>query len=140
MTAGTTPAKAGRPKSGPPREAGRSTGLGDGLVLLAGLYLVIAPWLVGYGAEVRLVLSDMVCGLALLALGIAHAVAAGRMRPVSWVIPVIGAWVAVSPAAFYHADNTPPTAMVWTSNAVAGGLVVLVGILITVWPPSSVDR
>lgn len=140
MTADTTPTQADREKPNQRRAAGRSTGLGDGLVLLAGLYLVIAPWLVGYGAEVRLVLSDMVCGLALLALGIARAVAGGRMRPVSWVIPVIGAWVAVSPAAFYHADNTPPTTMVWTSNAVAGGLVVLVGVLIAIWPPSNVDR
>lgn len=108
--------------------------------MLAGLYLVIATWLVGYGPEIRLVLSDLVCGLALFGLGLAHALSSSRIRAVSWVIPVIGAWVAVSPLAFYHGDTDRPTATVWASNAVAGGIVVLAGILLAARPGSDVDH
>ncbi|KDN17084.1 SPW repeat protein [Amycolatopsis rifamycinica] len=103
-------------------------GVAAGLVLLAGLYLVLAPWLTGFGGAGVLALSDTLVGLVLIALAITRA-ATRRSALIGWVVPVLGAWAAVSPWLLRHAGETPPSAGAFVGNVVAGLLVVVAGVV-----------
>ncbi|MEU0534036.1 SPW repeat domain-containing protein [Amycolatopsis tolypomycina] len=102
-------------------------GAAAGLVLLAGLFLVLAPWIAGFGGAGVLALSDTVLGLVLVALAIART-ATRRLALIGWVIPVLGAWVVLSPWLLSQAGDTPPSAAAITGNVVAGAVVVVAGV------------
>ncbi|MEV7098458.1 SPW repeat protein [Amycolatopsis sp. NPDC051045] len=118
MTSPSTPA---------PRHRTAVIGVAAGLVLLAGLYLVLAPWIAGFGGAGVLALSDTIVGLVLIALAIARA-ATRRVRLLGWVVPVLGAWVALSPWLLRHAGETPPSTAALIGNVVAGVVVVVAGV------------
>ncbi|MET8846411.1 SPW repeat protein [Amycolatopsis sp. NPDC004625] len=102
-------------------------GAAAGLVLLAGLYLVMAPWLTGFGGAGVLALSDTLVGLVLIALAIART-ATRRLALIGWVVPVLGAWAAVSPWLLRHAGETSPSTGALVGNVVAGLVVVVAGV------------
>ena len=106
-------------------------GAAAGLVLLAGLYLVLAPWIAGFGGAGVLALSDTVVGLVLVALAIARA-ATRRVRLLGWVIPVLGAWAGLSPWLLPEAGQTPPSTAAAIGNVVVGAVVVVAGVAATV--------
>jgi hypothetical protein len=112
------------------RSAGPVVSAAAGLVLLAGLYLVLAPWIAGFGGAAVLGLSNTVVGLVLVALAIARA-ATRRMRLLGWVVPVLGAWAALSPWLLRHTWETPPSTAALTGNVVAGVVVVVAGVALT---------
>ncbi|WIV54492.1 SPW repeat domain-containing protein [Amycolatopsis nalaikhensis] len=124
MTSHSTPA--GRQRT---RAAGPVIGAAAGLVLLAGLYLVLAPWIAGFGGAGVLALSNSLVGLVLIALAIARA-ATRRVRLLGWVVPVLGAWAAASPWLLRHAGETPPSTAALVGNVVAGVVVVVAGIAV----------
>lgn len=94
-----------------------------GLVVLAGVYLVLAPWITGFGGAGVLALSNTVIGLVLVALAIAR-----RGQFLGWVAPVLGAWAALSPWLLRFAAETQPSAGAFAGNVVAGVLVVVAGV------------
>lgn len=114
------------------REKSRNGGVGiaEGLILLAGLYLIMVPWILRYDGLVQLVLSNMVIGLALALLGVGHALAFDRLRGLSWVVPVLGLWVVLSPLATYHEGDTRPTMTIWLNNSITGGIALLAGLCV----------
>ena len=102
-------------------------GAAAGFVLLAGLYLVLAPWITGFGGAGVLALSDTLVGLVLVALAIART-ATRRLALIGWVVPVLGAWAAVSPWLLRHAGETSPSTGALIGNVVAGLVVVVAGV------------
>jgi hypothetical protein len=101
-------------------------GLAAGAVLLAGLYLVLAPWIAHFGGAGVLALSNTLTGLVLVALAIART-ATRRLRPLSWVVPVLGVWAGLSPLLLSPAGGTPPSPAAVVGNVVAGVIAVLAG-------------
>ncbi|MEU7789691.1 SPW repeat protein [Amycolatopsis sp. NPDC049159] len=118
MTSHSTPA---------PRSRTALIGAAAGFVLLAGLYLVLAPWIAGFGGAGVLALSDTLVGLVLIALAIART-ATRRLALIGWVVPVLGAWAAVSPWLLCHGGETPPSTGALVGNVVAGAVVVVAGL------------
>ncbi|MBE1494199.1 peptidoglycan/LPS O-acetylase OafA/YrhL [Amycolatopsis lexingtonensis] len=118
MTSHSTPA---------PRPRTALIGAAAGFVLLAGLYLVLAPWIAGFGGAGVLALSDTLVGLVLIALAIART-ATRRLALIGWVVPVLGAWAAVSPWLLRHGGETPPSTGALIGNVVAGAVVVVAGV------------
>ncbi|MGW5714525.1 SPW repeat protein [Amycolatopsis sp. NPDC003865] len=106
-------------------------GAAAGFVLLAGLYLVLAPWVTGFGGAGVLALSNTVVGLVLVALAIART-ATRRLRFLGWVVPVLGAWTALSPWLLRSAAETQPSAAALTGNVIAGAVVVVAGVVVLV--------
>ena len=101
-------------------------GAAAGFVLLAGLYLVLAPWVTGFGGAGVLALSNTVVGLVLVALAIART-ATRRLRFLGWVVPVLGAWTALSPWLLRSAAETQPSTAALVGNVVAGAVVIVAG-------------
>jgi hypothetical protein len=114
---------------GRPRTA--LVGAAAGLVLLAGLYLVLAPWVTGFGGAGVLAFADTVVGVVLVALAIART-ATRRVRFLGWVVPVLGAWAALSPWLLRSAAQTQPSTAAFVGNVVAGVVAVVAGVVVVV--------
>ncbi|MCW2898597.1 MAG: repeat protein [Streptosporangiaceae bacterium] len=93
-----------------------------GLTLLAGLYLAISPWVVGFYGLTRLTVSNLVTGIALAALALGLASAYGRTHGLSWIAPIIGVWTIVSPWLMHSGMR----GTIW-NNVVTGAVIVLLG-------------
>lgn len=105
-------------------------GVAAGVVLLAGVYLVLAPWLAHFGGAGVLALSNTVTGLVLVALAIART-ATPRARRLTWVVPVLGAWAGLSLVALRPTWVTWPSAGAIAGNVVAAVVAVLAGVALT---------
>lgn len=117
--------------SGPMTEARPKANPEAGLILLCGLYLILAPWIMGFGGAADLAVSNTITGLALALLAAGRTMASTRFQPLTWVLPVLGLWAAVSPFVIPASDDqvTPPTTTGVVGNIVAGALIVGAGLL-----------
>ncbi len=98
----------------------------EGATLLAGLYAAISPWVIGFGAAGRdLMASNLVCGITVAVLGLCYASVYGRTHGLSWVAPVLGAWMIASP--WVILGTTVTAGMGW-SNVITGAIIVLLGL------------
>jgi hypothetical protein len=99
----------------------------DGAVLLAGVYLAISPWVVGFRtAAPNLTTNNLICGIAVALLGLGYATVYGRTHGLSWVTPVIGVWTIISP---WVIRGTSPTIGMIISNVVVGAVITLLGLI-----------
>jgi hypothetical protein len=96
-----------------------------GLALLTGLYVAVSPWIVGFSATRSLGTSDLIVGIAVAFLAYGCATALDRAHGMTWTLPVLGAWVIVSP--WILQGFTPTAGMIW-SNVVAGALLTFLGL------------
>jgi hypothetical protein len=70
----------------------------DGALVLAGLYLAVSPWVVGFPPfEANLSVNNFICGLAVAVLAGGFAVAYGRTHGLSWLPVVLGLWTVFAP-------------------------------------------
>jgi hypothetical protein len=98
----------------------------EGLTLLAGLYLAMSPWVVGFtGDSGSLTASNLFSGVAVALLALGFASAYGRTHGIAWVTPVIGVWAIVAP---WLVDGPTPDNSAITSNVITGALVALFGL------------
>jgi hypothetical protein len=113
--------------------------IGSGSVLLAGLYLLISPWVLQPFDQLGVAASDVVTGIVLALLGFGCARSFHRLRAIAWIVPVIGAWVICVPWVTAHGGAAARTGLTgsslssaaWTGNVVAGAVVVAGGVLLT---------
>lgn len=96
----------------------------DGVTMLAGLYLAISPWIVGFESS-ALMVSNLVIGLAVALLALGFASAFGRTHGLAWTIPLMGVWSVVAPWLMNGVDTT--TGMI-VSNVIAGAVIMLCGL------------
>ncbi|HJS93849.1 MAG TPA: SPW repeat protein [Solirubrobacteraceae bacterium] len=83
------------PPTPPPRDS-RSEIIGfSGLLVLAGIWLIIAPWVLGYSArDPRW--NDVVFGIIVGVLALTRVSGAYRAEVLSWINLLIGAWLVVA--------------------------------------------
>jgi hypothetical protein len=97
----------------------------DGLTFLAGLYLAISPWVVGFGsARTSLTVNNLITGLAVALLAVGFASAYGRTHGVAWVAPLIGVWTIIAPWVIRGASPNMATII---NNVVTGAVIVIMG-------------
>jgi hypothetical protein len=105
-------------------EAGRGEVAADGLVVLAGLYCAISPWVVHFsGARPDLLINNLILGLAVAAIGIGMSMVPERMRGMSLAAAGIGVWLIISP---WVVTRFPDDGMIW-NNVVIGAVICLLG-------------
>lgn len=95
----------------------------EGLTMLAGLYLAISPWVVGFNGLSRLSVSNLVTGVALAALATGFASAYGRTYGLSWIVPIIGIWTILAP----WLTGSATRATIW-NNVITGLVILLLGL------------
>ncbi|MER7282239.1 SPW repeat protein [Dactylosporangium sp. NPDC000244] len=100
----------------------------DGLVLLAGAWLAISPWVVGFSASApSLAINDLILGIAIGVIALGLTMAPARMYRLSWAMTAIGVWVIISPW-IVQRGVTGTTIGTIISNVVAGAVTVLLGL------------
>jgi hypothetical protein len=97
----------------------------DGLIFLAGLYLAISPWVVGFSNIRSLTVVNLLVGIALAMLAVGLASAHGRTHGVTWVAPLVGLWTIIAP--WVVSGHAATTRTVW-NNVLTGAIALLLGI------------
>lgn len=100
-------------------------GIIEGLCLLAGLYLAISPWVVGFDGFTSLRVSNLVTGLALAVLAMGFGSVLERTHGLGWVAIAIGAWTIVAP---WVVSGSADTTRTITNNVIVGGVACLLGL------------
>jgi hypothetical protein len=98
----------------------------DGLLVLAGLWLAISPWVVHFrdGAP-NIAQSNLLVGLVVAAVGLSLSIAPRSMVRLSWATALIGVWVIVSPWAIQHSNVHLGEIL---TNVITGGVITLLGV------------
>lgn len=97
----------------------------DGLIFLAGLWLAISPWVIGFSRLKNLTVMNLLVGIALAMLAVGLASAHGRTHGVTWVAPLIGVWTIIAP--WVMSGHVANTRTIW-NNVVTGAVAVVLGL------------
>ncbi len=98
----------------------------DGVTMMAGLYLAISPWIVGFNTTASpLMVSNLIIGLTVAMLALGFASAFGRTHGLAWTVPLMGVWTVVAPWLMNGVETT--TGMI-VSNVIAGVVIALCGL------------
>jgi len=97
----------------------------EGLGFMAGLYLAISPWVLGFNDMPTLRTSNLITGIAVMVLALGFASAFDRTHGVAWVTPFIGVWTILAP---WLVDGTADTTTTITNNVIVGSLCTLLGL------------
>jgi hypothetical protein len=99
----------------------------DGALVLAGLYLALSPWVVGFPPTERdLSVNNLVCGLAVAAMASGFAVAYGRTHGLAWLPVVLGVWTFIAP---WVIDGGYASGRAIASNIVIGIVTIVLGLV-----------
>ncbi|GIF12866.1 SPW repeat protein [Actinoplanes teichomyceticus] len=98
----------------------------DGMTLLAGLWLAISPWVVGFDLTAPAVrVNNLVLGIAVAVIAVALTAAPQRMVRLSWATAALGAWVVVSQWIIQQSSSSAP---IMINNVVSGALIMVLGV------------
>ena len=99
----------------------------EGLVVLAGVYAAISPWIVHFsGAEANLTTNNLIVGLVVAVIGMGMALVPDRMFRLTWALVPLGVWLIISPWVA-TAAHTAGSGIIW-SNVVTGAVICLTGL------------
>jgi hypothetical protein len=99
----------------------------EGLILLAGVYAAISPWVVHFSAAERnLTVSNLIVGITLGLIGLCLTMAPERMLRLAWVVAPLGVWLLISPWVVTAAHGAS-AGIIW-NNCVLGAVTLLLGL------------
>jgi len=93
----------------------------SGTNLVAGIWLILAPFILGYSAVTGALWNDILVGLAITGLAWARVAKPLENEAASWTNAVLGVWLLAAPFALGY---TATAAAMW--NDIVVGLVVVV--------------
>lgn len=117
--------------NGPTRAAGSQIMAASGVNLLAGIWLIIAPFLLGYSDQASPLWNDIIVGVLIAAMAGARVAGAFRAPSLSWVNVILGGWLIIAPFLLGYSDDANP---LW-NDIIVGIVVVLFGIWSAVSSP-----
>lgn len=99
----------------------------SGINVVLGLWLVIAPFLLGYSGLTAALWNDVLIGALIAILAGIRTAKPLQQEGISWTNVVLGAWLIVAPFVLgYGAAQAESAARVAQSNDIIVGLVVVV--------------
>ena len=95
------------------------------LSLLAGLYLAISPWVVGFDGLRSITVNNLITGIALAAIALGLGPAYERIHGMGWAAALIGVWTIITP--WVVSGNVAVTRTI-VSNVITGAVVLLLAL------------
>ncbi|MEU0600178.1 SPW repeat protein [Streptomyces sp. NPDC006393] len=99
----------------------------EGLILLAGVYAAISPWVVHFSGQPNITVSNLIVGITVGLIGLGMALAPERMFRVAWAVAPLGIWLVISPWVV-TATHGARAGIVW-NNCWIGGVTALLGLI-----------
>jgi uncharacterized membrane protein SirB2 len=97
----------------------------DGLVLLAGLWLAISPWVLHFNDTApNLRVNNLILGIAVAVVALGLTTRPEVMARLSWATALIGVWIIISPWVIQR--SAVDMGMI-LNNVITGGVIALVG-------------
>jgi len=96
-----------------------------GVILLAGLYAALSPWIVGFAGNTPMAVNDLIVGVVVVVLAFGLGSALDRSHGLAWTLVPLGGWLIAAPWIINDISVTAGTA--W-SNVVVGAVTVLLGL------------
>lgn len=100
----------------------------SGFVVVLGLWMIVAPWLLGYGYLTAALWNSLIVGVVLTLVALARIVLPNQFANLSWLNAALGLWLILAPFIFRYGGDP---SVVGNINPAVGNHVV-VGIFITV--------
>lgn len=97
------------------------TQVASGLNVIAGVWLIVSPWVLHFSANQTAMIDAVVVGIVVGVLALVHAFATMRATWLSWVNAIVAIWLFVSPWVLGFSTDTTPF---W--NALVLGAIVFV--------------
>ncbi|MET9147008.1 MULTISPECIES: SPW repeat protein [unclassified Streptomyces] len=69
----------------------------EGLIVLAGLYAAISPWVVHFAIQPAITVNNLIVGITVGIIGLGLALAPERMFRLAWALVPLGVWLFISP-------------------------------------------
>lgn len=107
--------------SSTPRLANDQLRWATGLSIIAGLWLLISPFILGYSDRTNAVWDDVILGIAIAIIAALRLWWFSDMAWLSWLNLILGAWVVISPWVLGFSDQS--TAM--ADNVIVGVIVFI---------------
>ncbi|MFK4149899.1 SPW repeat protein [Streptomyces sp. NPDC004065] len=98
----------------------------EGLILLAGLYIAISPWVVHFSIQPAITVNNLIIGLSVALIGLGLALAPDRMFRLAWTLVPLGIWLFISPWVV-TALHTARPGIIW-NNCWTGAATALMGL------------
>ncbi len=92
--------------------------------VLAGIWLIISPWVLGFGALQAAMLDTLIVGIAVLILAAVRLSSTTPVPGVSWLNFILGIWLIISPFVLDYSNVGAPSA----DNIIVGIIVGLAGL------------
>lgn len=97
----------------------------EALAMLAGLFLAVSPWVVGYsGLFTTLTVTNLIVGLAYTVLMAGFGSAYERTHARAWAASLIGIWTVIAPWAINGGAHVRRTIL---TNTITGGVMACLG-------------
>jgi SPW repeat len=98
----------------------------EGLILLAGVYAAISPWVVHFAAtNPNITVNNLIVGMTVGLIGLGLALAPERMFRMAWVVAPFGVWLLISPWVVTAAHGAR-AGIIW-NNCWLGAITFLLG-------------
>ncbi|KUN80533.1 hypothetical protein AQJ66_25635 [Streptomyces bungoensis] len=98
----------------------------EGLVLLAGVYAAVSPWVVHFTNDSFITVNNLIVGIGIALIGLGLALAPERMFRVAWVLVPMGVWLLISPWVV-TAGHSARAGIIW-NNCWLGAITALLGL------------
>jgi hypothetical protein len=93
----------------------------SGLDVLAGIWLIISPFIIGYGALTGATTNDVILGIVIGILAAIRFFGAYEAAFISWINVILGIWVLISPWVIGYSTHTGALA-----NNIVMGIIVII--------------
>ncbi|MFJ1656539.1 SPW repeat protein [Streptomyces sp. NPDC088337] len=98
----------------------------EGMIVLAGVYAAISPWVVHFAAQPSLAVNNLIIGITVALVGLGLTLAPERMFRLAWVVAPLGVWLIISPWVVTAAHGSR-AGIIW-NNAWVGAITALLGL------------
>ncbi|MFF0223409.1 SPW repeat protein [Streptomyces sp. NPDC004629] len=105
--------------------SGRAIAL-EGLILLAGVYAAISPWVVHFSAQPDITVNNLIVGITVALIGFGLTLVPERMFRLVWTVVPLGVWLLISPWVV-TATHGARAGIVW-NNCWLGAVTLLLGL------------
>lgn len=98
----------------------------EGLIVLAGVYAAISPWVVHFALQRNITINNLIIGITIALIGAGLTMAPGRAYRLAWILAPLGLWLLISPWVV-TATHTARAGVIW-NNCWLGAIVTLLGL------------